>query len=65
MGWWSGTDKDTGEKVSYKQGYDSKDGSYRHEKLTHHDDGSHTHEVTKSGTDGGLMSFIFGSHRDR
>jgi len=62
MGWWSSSDKDTGDKVSYKQSSDKHDGAMRHEKITVHKDGSHSHEVLKVDVGGGLKSLFFGEH---
>ena len=69
MGWWSSTDAD-GNSVDYKQSVDTKDGSYRSEKLTHYPDGSHSHEVVKvstsdgSGGSGGIFSWFRSGNRE-
>ncbi len=61
MSWWSGGKDSNGDKVIYKMGRDSKDGSYRAEKNTLHRDGTKSHEVVKTTTSfgGGSKAMSF------
>jgi hypothetical protein len=70
MGWgsWfdksdSGSGNDSGDKASFKNSIDSKDGSFRSERMTR-DKGSneHYHDVAKGSTDGKYKEFYSDKH---